>query len=181
VPREDLSIPGFYGKIPATGDFVTRGLPGEFTRRLDDWLARHLAPLIIANAWPDHVAICFLMGPGVLGPAAGVVVPSMDRAGRQFPLAISVLLPFVATSLASSANEWFEQAIEAAVAARGGQLNADDLAAELIALPFPMPEQAGCPVEKMVLWIASEDLIDVEPDAPRAALEDLLSRAPEAG
>lgn len=181
MPREDLSAPGFYGKIPATGDFVTRGLPAKFTRRWDDWLARHLVPLIIANAWPDHLAIRFLVGPGMLGPAAGVVVPSRDRAGRQFPLVISVPLPFVTTSLASSAADWFEQAIEVAVAARGGQLNADELGAELSALPFPTAEQVGCPVEQMILWIASEDLIDVEPDTPRAALEELLSWGPETG
>ncbi|UVK44057.1 type VI secretion system-associated protein TagF [Mesorhizobium sp. AR07] len=173
--------PGFFGKIPATGDFVSRGLAAEFTRRWDDWLARHLAPWEIANAWPGHLAIRFLIGPGMLGPAAGIFVPSMDRAGRQFPLAISVPLPFVATSFAYSAAGWFEQVINAAFAARGGQLNADELAAELIALPFPMPEQMGDPVEKMVLWIVSEDLIEVEPDAPRAALENLLSSGSEAG
>ncbi|RWF89350.1 MAG: DUF2094 domain-containing protein, partial [Mesorhizobium sp.] len=31
----DMILPGFYGKMPATGDFVSRRLPGDFVRIWD--------------------------------------------------------------------------------------------------------------------------------------------------
>ena len=40
-----MTLPGFYGKMPATGDFVTRRLSGDFVRAWDRWLAQHLVPL----------------------------------------------------------------------------------------------------------------------------------------
>ncbi|RUW25688.1 type VI secretion system-associated protein TagF, partial [Mesorhizobium sp. M4B.F.Ca.ET.013.02.1.1] len=47
-----MILPGFYGKIPATGDFVSRRLTGDFVRVWDRWLAQHLVPLIGLESWP---------------------------------------------------------------------------------------------------------------------------------
>ena len=43
MPDPDLNPPGLFGKLPSTGDFVTRGLPAGFLRVWDAWLSRHLA------------------------------------------------------------------------------------------------------------------------------------------
>ncbi|RUZ99042.1 type VI secretion system-associated protein TagF, partial [Mesorhizobium sp. M7A.F.Ca.US.002.01.1.1] len=48
-----MTLPGFYGKMPATGDFVTRRLTGDFVRVWDRWLAQHLVPLMGSEAWPS--------------------------------------------------------------------------------------------------------------------------------
>ena len=51
MPGPDLILPGFYGKLPLAGDFVTRRLPPEFVRFWDRWASRHLAPRL-ADATP---------------------------------------------------------------------------------------------------------------------------------
>ncbi|TIX11933.1 MAG: type VI secretion system-associated protein TagF, partial [Mesorhizobium sp.] len=81
-----MILPGFYGKIPATGDFVSRRLTGDFVRVWDRWLAQHLVPLIGLESWPRATALHFLAGPSCFGASAGIVVQSADRVGRQFPL-----------------------------------------------------------------------------------------------
>lgn len=70
----DLNVPGFYGKMPATGDFVTRRLPGDFVRVWDRWLAQHIVPLLGTEAWPESTALRFLAGPTSFGTSAGIVL-----------------------------------------------------------------------------------------------------------
>ena len=35
-------LPGFYGKLPSIGDFVSRRLPSDFIRPWDQWLQETL-------------------------------------------------------------------------------------------------------------------------------------------
>ncbi|MGX8009528.1 type VI secretion system-associated protein TagF [Mesorhizobium sp. ORM8.1] len=84
----DLIVPGLYGKMPATGDFVTRRLPGDFVRVWDRWLAQNIVPMFGLEAWPQSTALRFLAGPGFFGASAGIVLQSADRVGRQFPLSV---------------------------------------------------------------------------------------------
>ena len=37
-------VAAIFGKLPATGDFVWRGLPDAFRKHWDFWLTRHIAP-----------------------------------------------------------------------------------------------------------------------------------------
>ena len=57
-----------------------------------------------------------MLAPGVCGPdaAAGVVMPSIDRVGRYFPLAVVALLDHDTNpaSLVGGPDTWFEQAEE---------------------------------------------------------------------
>ena len=69
----NVVAPGWFGKIPNLGDFVSRRLPWEFTSAWDDWLqqgmqasrealgARWLALYLSAPIWRFQVA------PGVCG------------------------------------------------------------------------------------------------------------------
>ena len=54
-----------------------------------------------------------MLGPGVCGPqaAVGVVMPSIDRVGRYFPLTVAVLLDHDAdpASVVGGSDVWFEQ------------------------------------------------------------------------
>jgi len=89
-------VPGWFGKIPNLGDFASRRLPDEFIRAWDDWLQRGMATAraTLGGAWPDAYLVApirrFWVGPGVLGTAswAGLLMPSIDRVGRHFPLTI---------------------------------------------------------------------------------------------
>jgi type VI secretion system protein ImpM len=80
---------GFFGKIPAAGDFVSWNLPRAFTDRWDRWMSRDLiehpsrGPL-------DPRAWRFVVPAGIFcdAPCAGVWRMSEDRAGRRYPLVI---------------------------------------------------------------------------------------------
>ncbi|MBZ9777001.1 type VI secretion system-associated protein TagF [Mesorhizobium sp. CO1-1-8] len=84
----DIST-GFFGKIPATGDFVAANLPRTFIDRWDRWMSMEL------RARPDEGELDprawrFIVQAGIFGeqPCAGVWRMSEDRVGRHYPFAI---------------------------------------------------------------------------------------------
>jgi type VI secretion system protein ImpM len=117
---------GFYGKLPAVGDFVCAWLPEVFVEpwhRAMQALPRP-APAEAAGAAPIWNFIC---APGVVGDVgwAGVMAPSRDRVGRDFPLALAWPLdgpPVDASAAAQLLREaiehaWSPQALRQACAA----------------------------------------------------------------
>jgi type VI secretion system protein ImpM len=90
---------GFYGKLPARGDFVRAGLPREFTDPWDEWLqsvmteSRSLLGDDWLPAFLEAPVWRFLLPRGMCGPltAIGLMLPSVDRAGRYFPLTFAAL------------------------------------------------------------------------------------------
>lgn len=113
-----MSTPGFYGKLASRGDFVSRGLPQSFIGPWDSWLAAGLlASQSLGDRWLNAYLVSplwrFMVAPGVCGPqaAVGVVMPSIDRVGRYFPLTVAVLLDHDAdpASVIGGSDIWFEQ------------------------------------------------------------------------
>jgi type VI secretion system protein ImpM len=110
---------GFFGKLPSHGDFVGRRVAGVFREAWDAWLQRCLAESQrqLGPGWLD----CYLTSPmwrfflcdGVAGEAsyAGVLLPSVDRVGRYFPLTVVAELPVELSpaSFASGAAAWFDE------------------------------------------------------------------------
>jgi len=91
------AMPGFYGKLPAVGDFVHRRLPESF---VDPWHAAMQGVLSAAGAVsraPEGQAPVwrFVLLPGIAGTVAwsGAMRASVDRVGRAFPLVIAAPLP----------------------------------------------------------------------------------------
>ncbi len=92
---------GFFGKIPARGDFVRAGLPGGFVAAWDAWAAAALVESRAAlgdawlDCWLEAPVWRFALPPGACGPdaAIGVMLPSIDRAGRHFPLVLAQCAP----------------------------------------------------------------------------------------
>ena len=92
---------GFYGKLPARGDFVQRNLPRSFIDPWDNWLQEALAGSReqLGEQWLRSYLTSpvwrFALSGGLCGEqvVAGVLIPSVDRVGRYFPLAITALLP----------------------------------------------------------------------------------------
>ena len=105
--------PGWYGKLPSLGDFASRRLPEAFVQRWDRWLQRGLvaARTQLGEHWLDVYLVApilrFWVAPGALGEQAwaGLMMPSVDRVGRHFPLTIAQPLQPLAMALASHA--WF--------------------------------------------------------------------------
>ena len=98
------SAAGWHGKLPSLGDFATRRLDGAFVQVWDAWLATGLAALARQPAWLDAYLAGpvwrFVLMPGALPAAvpgtapsgtawAGVLMPSVDRVGRYYPLTIA--------------------------------------------------------------------------------------------
>ncbi len=92
---------GFYGKLPSHGDFLRRRVSDPFVATWDAWLQECLTESRIAlgdawlNVYLTSPAWRFVCAPGALGPSpvAGLMVPSVDRVGRYFPLTIVAELP----------------------------------------------------------------------------------------
>lgn len=90
---------GFCGKLPARGDFVTSALPRRFVEPWHDWMQGALAAsrATLADdwlpAWNEAPIWRFALSPGICGPdaALGLWMPSVDRAGRNFPLTFAAL------------------------------------------------------------------------------------------
>lgn len=87
----DLSF-GFYGKIPALGDFVSRNIVPAQREHIDAWFQAGLAYFQTVNAhWLDDYLVapvwCFIMPAGCWGERAvcGALMPSVDRVGRYYP------------------------------------------------------------------------------------------------
>lgn len=110
-------IPGFYGKVPAIGDFVMRRLPPDIVKHWDAWLQKAV------KAGQDQLGTrfrkCytaapiwrFVFGPGVCGKSgmAGILAPSFDKVGRAFPLTLAIAAEGSLTHLMLRAAQWFSQ------------------------------------------------------------------------
>ncbi|MEM7059646.1 MAG: type VI secretion system-associated protein TagF [Pseudomonadota bacterium] len=88
---------GFYGKIPSHGDFLRRDLSPAFIEPWDTWLQQSLLTGrdVLADRWQNAYFSApiwrFALPAGLCGPDGmmGVLMPSVDRVGRQFPLTIA--------------------------------------------------------------------------------------------
>jgi type VI secretion system protein ImpM len=111
---------GFYGKMACRGDFVSRGLPQSFIQPWDAWLTAGLlaSQQDLGAQWLEAYLVSplwrFALARGVCGPdaVAGVLMPSIDRVGRYFPLTIAQCLPADQSvgAVVSGPDAWFEQA-----------------------------------------------------------------------
>lgn len=116
------TVAGFYGKFPELGDFVQQDLPQNFIDSWDNWLQEAILTSReqLADAWLDYYLTSpiwrFALSAGVCGdsPWSGVVMPSVDRVGRYFPLTIAAPLPLDANlcAVAIDGASWFVTAEE---------------------------------------------------------------------
>jgi type VI secretion system protein ImpM len=89
---------GFFGKLPAHGDFVRSGLPSATMQRWDEAISHALiiCRKVLEDRW-RHTWLGapiwrFALPPGMCGlePLLGICIPSTDKVGRLFPLMIAV-------------------------------------------------------------------------------------------
>lgn len=113
------SAAGFFGKVTSHGDFVLRRLPPPFVQPWDAWLQSALSSSReqLRGAWLGSYLSSpiwrFALAPGVCGASAwaGVLMPSIDRVGRHFPLTLGASLDS-ATSLPDwmvRAGAWYDR------------------------------------------------------------------------
>ena len=111
------NVAGFYGKLPSHGDFVSRRLPRQFVEPWDQWLQNGIAASHeqLGKNWLDTFLVSpiwhFGLAPGLCGEDAwaGVMMPSVDRVGRYFPLTLAAKVERTQLSLLfDPACGWFE-------------------------------------------------------------------------
>jgi type VI secretion system protein ImpM len=130
---------GFFGKIPARGDFVRAALPRSFIDAWDVWLQRVLAGSqeLLGEAWlpawMEAPIWRFALPAGQCGPDAvlGLWMPSVDRAGRLFPLSIVALAESSTNNLSALLREggpWLDAVEQAGLDALEHNLSPEALA-----------------------------------------------------
>jgi type VI secretion system protein ImpM len=97
---------GYFGKMPKSGDFVSRNIDAEVKEGFDRWLQDSmsesrsqmkeawLSAFLTAPVWRFLLLDQFGDGRTVLG----VMIPSVDKVGRYFPLAVLVELTEITLS-----------------------------------------------------------------------------------
>ncbi len=103
---------GLYGKLPSHGDFLRRRTSDGFVSTWDAWLQQCMSASrsALGDRWLDvyltSPAWRFSAAAGACGaaPLAGLMVPSVDRVGRYFPLTIVAELPSHVSPVAAAAG-----------------------------------------------------------------------------
>lgn len=184
---------GWWGKLPARGDFVGRGLPPRWRSDWDGWLQRGLA---LAAAELEGAALRarlagfapwrYLALPARGETWCGILVPSRDRVGRVFPLTLAERWSAAPASPAScaarlarlqAAADQGPEALESAIAALPGPHEQDSppepawpappasLWWPLAAGDEAMPLRAAWPPQPPLLL----DLLGIQPAAHQIA------------
>jgi type VI secretion system protein ImpM len=142
VKREEA---GFFGKLPLRGDFINRGLPRTFMDGLDAWLrgAIQVSRERLGEQWLDRYLTSplwrFALGAGACGDGAyaGVLMPSVDRVGRYFPLAIAAPVSQQQGLLSLTAAPWYETAEAVALGGLDDGCELEDFIEAVRALGLP--------------------------------------------
>lgn len=137
------SAAGAFGKIPSMGDFLRVNLSAGFVQAWDSWLQAALlsARETLGAAWNEKYLSApiwrFSLPAGQAGPSAvsGVLMASVDRVGRQYPLTLAIPHKDVGPAHVLFSNgEAFSQLEDAALAALEDDTGRDDLMALLDAV-----------------------------------------------
>ena len=199
-------VAGWYGKLPALGDFASRRLTPEWIAQWDGWLAAGLhqlrvdAPDTWLNDYLASPAWRFALLPGALpdgsgeGLRVGVMIPSVDRVGRYFPLVvISPPLPRPTDGAQVAALwQWAGQIEEIAVNALHDDWSAETLDAALADAPPPaaaaadnslppalaslLSQAAWDGLQGCSLWLHAGGSPSVQPALPQGAAFAALFR-----
>lgn len=143
---------GAFGKIPGLGDFLRLNLPVSFVQAWDGWLQESLlsARQILGAAWDEAYMSApiwrFTLPAGLAGPNAmsGILMASVDRVGRQYPLTLAIPHDGGASALTHFANRTvFESLENVALATLEDGSTRDSLTADLGQVSWITPPQCA--------------------------------------
>ncbi|GAA6199780.1 type VI secretion system-associated protein TagF [Aquicoccus sp. SU-CL01552] len=138
---------GAFGKMPAVGDFFRVSAPPGFVSAWDPWLqgAMLAGQAALGAEWDGHYMTApiwrFALAPGLAGRSKvmGVLMPSVDRVGRRFPLTLMAALDTPGPAPLDHFRETalFARLEEVALSALDDAATRDRLEADLAAIPAP--------------------------------------------
>lgn len=144
---DNTLIPGWYGKMPAMGDFSCRRLPTEFVQYWDTWLQQSIitSRAQLGESWLNVYLNCpiwrFILMPKLFDQNiwTGILMPSVDKVGRYFPLTIAMPLEVSPGTLSTiiNAQAWFTEIEQSALKSLNAYFTQEDLDQRLIENPFP--------------------------------------------
>ena len=128
---------GIFGKLPARGDFVRLGLPRDFVDGWDTWLSGVMALTReqAGDAWLEAFLQApvwrFMLPAGSCGAGAalGLMLPSVDRAGRYFPLTLAAVGNTRGFEVDVAAEAWLDRCEDAGRAALDNGAGPDQIGA----------------------------------------------------
>lgn len=145
-----VAIAGWHGKLPTVSDFASRRLDPRLIELWDEAVSASLAALREAEGerWVDLYLTCpiwrFLFDAGALpvpfdvAAWSGVLMPSVDRVGRYYPLILAGPLGTLPNDQARlRAWRWLDALEDAAFGALDGDWTIDQLEAELTRVGLP--------------------------------------------
>jgi type VI secretion system protein ImpM len=169
---------GFFGKVTSHGDFVSRRLPRSFQNAWDGWVQAGLQESRQAlgqgwlPTWLDSPIWRFALAPGVCGEDgwAGLLMPSVDRVGRHFPLTLAARWPGQAALLdcVTLHDPWFGRLEELALSSLRDDFSLTAFDAALWALESPAGD-AGAPLQAPAGTVIARDCGPLHP--PSASVE----------
>ena len=138
---------GFFGKVPTLGDFVDRRLPKAVLSHFDTWLQGGIAHSqeVLGGDWLNTYLTSpvwhFALSPGVCDQNSwtGVLMPSVDKVGRYFPMVIakSHSLDIVPMQSFIVLREWFDRAAALALSCLGEEYAFEEFDRSLETLEYP--------------------------------------------
>ncbi len=147
MAADPSGIPGWYGKLPSLGDFASRRLTQPFVATWDTWLqhAMTASRTALGSAWLEVYMNSpiwrFLLLPGVIGDTlwGGIIMPSIDKVGRHFPLTIAVAIADRPGCIAAvmGARDWYGDLEETALATLNIDFSVQQFEEHLASMPFP--------------------------------------------
>lgn len=135
---------GYFGKAPAHGDFIGKGLPKSFREPWDNWLQKVVSTTKteLGHSWEQFYLTCpayrFVLSPGTCGRHTwiGVFIPSVDQVGRYYPMTVCRSLPSNPNPLLAIVDYegWFVEAEELAMYCLEENFSLDAFDSQLAAL-----------------------------------------------
>jgi type VI secretion system protein ImpM len=196
--KADAAIPGWYGKLPTLGDFASRRLGSDFIEPWDAWLGAGLARQreALGEAWLEAYLHSptwrFVAMPGALPgrdplPAyAGVLMPSVDRVGRYFPLTLAAPLATLPPSAAAleALLGWLHRLEDVALDALQDDWTIEELEETLARLPpvSATPDEPAAEIDPTLTDLlraldAESAFVDIHDVGGRADLAALFGTA----
>ena len=151
MPAETVGVPlgppSVYGKLPARGDFITRGFDRTVIDAWDGWLREAILASrdALGERWLEIYLSSpiwrFALGAGNCGPntVIGVLMPSVDKVGRYYPLMVGrELAPGIElTRLIANASAWYQAIEDLALSTL-----APEFQLEMLEVPLPFDADA---------------------------------------
>lgn len=182
-----VEAPGWYGKMAVLGDFASRRLPQHFIDACDAWLARGVdaSRARLGARWLDVYLTGpiwrFAWAPGIIDAQwwYGVMMPSVDKVGRYFPLVVAR----VADSLPGSADglqayaAWYAHLSAAALGTLRPGASLDDFESSLARAPALLAAAPSASIDASALPGRIRHTLQGTPSLPSWVQALLLNEA----